>query len=62
MSRKGLTYEQIEAILEEVLSVDDEWGGCKLANWKYGNNVVVAGIDEAVTQILELQSQLSEIE
>ena len=40
------------AIMEEILYVDDEWGGCKLASWKYGTNVVVGGIDDAVDAII----------
>lgn len=41
------------AILEEILYVDDEWGGEKLASWKYGNNVVVGGIEDAVDAIIK---------
>ena len=45
--------EQMIAIMEEILYVDDEWGGEKLASWKYGTNVVVGGIDDAVDAIIK---------
>ena len=47
---------QIIAILEEILYVDDEWGGSKLANWKWGNNVLVGGIEEAADEIIKQTS------
>jgi hypothetical protein len=43
----------ITGILEECLSVSDEWGGSKLAEWKYGYNVLVDGIEDAVQKIIE---------
>lgn len=45
--------ERMIEILEEILYVDDEWGGEKLASWKYGNNVVVGGIEDAVDVIIK---------
>jgi hypothetical protein len=39
--------EKIEEIIDEHTSVTDEWGGSKLAEWKYGCNVLVGGIEEA---------------
>lgn len=44
-------------ILEQHLFVSDEWGGSKLANWQWGNNVVVDGIDDTVEAIMEYASQ-----
>jgi hypothetical protein len=32
--------------------VTDAWGGSKLADWQYGYEVEVAGIDDAVDAIL----------
>lgn len=32
--------------------VTDEWGGSKLAGWRWGSNVVVGGIDEAADAIV----------
>ena len=49
--------DMIIAILEECLSVSDEWGGSKLAEWKWGFNVVVEGIDEAADTIIKAASQ-----
>ncbi len=46
--------DKITDILVEHLSVTDEWGGEKLAGWRYGLNVVVDGIDEAVDEIVRL--------
>jgi hypothetical protein len=45
---------ELTGILEECLAVTDEWGGCKLASWQWGNNVVVDGIDVAVEEIMKL--------
>jgi hypothetical protein len=45
---------ELIGILEECLAVTDEWGGCKLASWRFGNNVVVDGIDVAVEEIIKL--------
>ena len=45
--------KRIIEILEEYLSVTDEWGGCKLASWQWGNNVLVAGIEDAAQKIVE---------
>ena len=47
LDRSGLI-----AILEQHLSVTDEWGGCKLASWKFGHAVAVAGIDATADAIL----------
>ncbi len=45
---------ELTGILDECLAVTDEWGGCKLASWQFGNNVVVDGIDVAVEEIVKL--------
>jgi hypothetical protein len=45
---------ELTGILEQHLTVTDEWGGCKLASWQFGNNVVVDGIDVAVEEIIKL--------
>lgn len=50
----NIQKNDIVEILEDMLEPTDEWGGCKLASWKYGNNVLVNGIDEASDAILEL--------
>lgn len=47
------TLEEIENIIEEFTFANDEWGGSKIANWQYGNNLVVDGITEAAEAILE---------
>ena len=49
--------EKIVAILEEHLFVSDEWGGSKLANWKWGYNTLVDGLDDAADAILEVASK-----
>ena len=49
--------EKIIAIMEEMLFVSDEWGGSKLANWEYGFNVVVDGIEDTVDAIIASASQ-----
>ena len=51
--QQSISKSDIETILEENLSVTDEWGGCKLASWQYGNNVVVDGIDSATAAIMD---------
>lgn len=43
--------EILRAILEETLVATDEWGGSKLAEWEYGNNIVIDGINETVEAI-----------
>ena len=45
--------EKIIAVLEEMLSVSDEWGGTKLAGSQWGYNVLVAGIEDAAQKIVE---------
>jgi hypothetical protein len=47
-----LDRSELIAILEQYLAVTDEWGGCKLASWQWGGNVVVDGIDAAADAIL----------
>ena len=47
-----LDRSELIGILEEHLTVTDEWGGCKLAAWQYGYNVLVNGIDDAADAIL----------
>lgn len=47
------TLEEIEEIIEQYTFGDDEWGGSKLAEWRYGTNVVVGGITEAAEEILK---------
>ena len=52
----GGMREQIITILEAHLSATDEWGGAKLAGWRYGSSVVVDGIGDAADEITELLS------
>lgn len=52
-----MNEQNIVEVLEEYLSVTDEWGGTKLAGWKWGNNVCVAGIEDAAHKIMELAQQ-----
>jgi hypothetical protein len=47
-----LNRSEIVSILEENLTVTDEWGGCKLASWQWGGNVCVDGIDAAADAIV----------
>lgn len=47
-----LDRSEIVSILEENLTVTDEWGGCKLASWQWGGNVCVDGIDAAADAIV----------
>jgi hypothetical protein len=47
-----INRKELYDILDEVLTVTDEWGGCKLASWQWGSNVVVDGIDDAIDEIL----------
>lgn len=47
-----LDRAELIGILEQHLAVTDEWGGCKLASWQWGSNVVVDGIDAAADAIL----------
>lgn len=49
----NLTKERVIEILEEHLFVSDECGGGKLASWRWLDNVVVDGIDEAAEQIIK---------
>ena len=51
-SAQLLDRSELIAILEQHLAVTDEWGGCKLASWQWGGNVVVDGIDAAADAIL----------
>jgi hypothetical protein len=46
--------EMIIAILEEHLFVSDEWGGSKLAEWRWGHNVVIDGFDDAADALKEV--------
>jgi len=55
-----LDRSELIAILELHLSVTDEWGGCKLASWQWGGNVVVDGIDAAADAILTRLNQEQE--
>ena len=48
-----MNRDQLMAILEEHLFVSDEWGGSKLAAWRWGNNVVVDGLDDTADEILK---------
>ncbi len=52
--------DDIVAILDDHLTVTDEWGGCKLASWQWGNNVVVDGIDDAADAIMDLFAKKKE--
>jgi hypothetical protein len=42
---------QIVDIIKEYVVVTDEWGGSKLAEWKYGANVCIGSVDEAADEI-----------
>lgn len=48
-----MNKEEMVAVLEDHLFVSDEWGGSKLANWKWGYNVVVDGIEDAVDDLIQ---------
>lgn len=45
--------DTIAAIIESHTRVGDEWGGVKLANWKYRNSVWVEGYEDAAEAILD---------
>lgn len=47
-----MTYEELYSIIEQHTFAGDEWGGEKLASWRYGDSVLVDGIDDAVIAIL----------
>jgi len=55
-----LDRSELIGILEETLAVTDEWGGAKLAEWRWGHNVVVDGIDAAADAILTRLNQEQE--
>ena len=48
---KIIGVDEIAEIIQEYTIATDEWGGEKLANWEYGHNVCVGGIDEAAEEI-----------
>ena len=48
---KIIGVDEIAEIIEEFTIATDEWGGSKLAEWRYGVNVCVGGIDEAAEEI-----------
>ena len=49
--------ETIITIMEEMLFVSDEWGGSKLAEWRWGSNVVIDGIEDTADAIIAVASQ-----
>lgn len=53
-----MTRDELYALIADHVTVTDEWGGEKIANWRYGYNLCVAGIDEATDAILaKLESE-----
>lgn len=53
-----MTRDELYALIVDHVTVTDEWGGEKVANWKYGFNLCVAGIYEATDAILaKLESE-----
>ena len=49
--------EKLIGMIGEYLFVSDEWGGSKLANWQWGHNVVIDGIDDFADAVFEEISQ-----
>lgn len=47
-----MTRDELYALIADHVTVTDEWGGAKIANWQYGYNLCVAGIDEATDAIM----------
>lgn len=47
------TISDLVGILEKHLTVTDEWGGCKLASWQWGSNVMIDGIESAADEIID---------
>ena len=60
----GAIRARLWAIIEQHTYVTDEWGGSKLANWRWGSNVIVGGTDEAVDAIVaeDITVLLAEVE
>lgn len=48
-----ITRDELYALIDQHVSVTDEWGGSKLADWKWGRNVCVSGIDDAADAIMD---------
>lgn len=44
---------QIISIIEQCVTVTDEWGGSKLAEWRYGSNVCIEGMEGAADEIIK---------
>lgn len=55
--RDEMKKEELVSIMEGMLSVTDEWGGSKLAGWRWGCNVLVDGIEDTADTILEALQQ-----
>lgn len=54
-----MTKQEIAEIIERHTHVNDEWGGTKLADWKWSSNVLVDGIDDAAQEIASQLAALS---
>jgi len=46
--------EKIIAILQQHLSVTDEWGGCKVAESQFSYGFEVDGIEDAADEIIAM--------
>ena len=49
--------EIIISILEKYIQITDEWGGTKIADWKWSYNLCLEGLDECADAIMNLQQQ-----
>lgn len=47
---------RIEGTLEGLLFVTDEWGGTKIAEWKWGHALQIGGIDSAAEEMMKIIS------
>jgi hypothetical protein len=45
--------KELVPILEDILFVSDEWGGSKLANWQWGRNTIVDGVEDAADAVID---------
>lgn len=52
-----MTRDELYALIADRVTVTDEWGGEKVANWQYGYNLCVAGIDEATDAIMAMLTE-----
>lgn len=56
----GYMKTEIMEIIEEFIAITDEWGGEKIASWKYGNNLCKTGVEECVDEIIKLFQERAE--